>query len=86
MPGLAEMEQWAIDHMNADHAEAIGLYASHYAKLTGDGWTITGFDAEGIDLAHGDSIGRVWFERPLTSAGESAPGARRHGQECTGSR
>jgi len=70
--GLADMEQSAVDHMNSDHAEAIGLYAAHYAKQDGGGWRITGLDADGIDMADGDRICRAWYEHPL-----SAPDALR---------
>ena len=71
--GLDAVEQGAIDHMNADHGEAIALYASHHAKLSGTGWSITGFDSEGMDLAGGDRVGRVWFDAPLASAAELRP-------------
>lgn len=68
--GLADAEQSAIDHMNVDHAEAIKLYARHFAKIGGDGWRITGIDAEGVDIASGDQSRRFWFERPLAAADE----------------
>lgn len=70
VPALADMEQSAIDHMNADHADAVGLYAAHYGKLAGNNWTITGFDAEGADLLNGDKIGRIWFKHPLIDGRE----------------
>ncbi|UVK40874.1 HugZ family protein [Mesorhizobium sp. AR10] len=65
---LAAGEQSALDHMNADHLDAIAVYARHFAKAKGDGWTLTGFDAEGMDLASGDSICRVFFPEPLKTA------------------
>lgn len=71
--GFADFEQSAIDHMNADHADAIALYANHHAKLSGDGWSITGFDAEGMDIASSDKFGRVWFQRPLSTTNELRP-------------
>jgi putative heme iron utilization protein len=66
--GLAESEQGALDHMNSDHLDAVALYARHFAGLEGDGWTISGFDAEGIDLINGDRTGRVWFPFSLETA------------------
>ena len=36
----------------------------------GDGWSLTGIDAEGIDIACGDDFRRVFFAEPLGSAGE----------------
>ncbi len=65
---LAITEQSALDHMNADHLDAIAVYANHYARMEGDGWVITGFDADGMDLASGDRVSRVFFPEPLSSA------------------
>lgn len=65
---LDASEQGALDHMNSDHRDAIDLYARHYAGATGDGWTVTGFDADGMDLARGDEVRRVFFPEPLASA------------------
>jgi putative heme iron utilization protein len=67
---LAASEQPALDHMNADHLDAIAVYARHFAKAAGDGWIMTGIDLEGIDLACGDEVRRVFFPMPLGSAGE----------------
>jgi putative heme iron utilization protein len=65
---LAETEPSAIEHMNDDHAEAVGLYAEHFAKAEPGKWRLAGVDAEGIDLVNGDDVRRVWFETELTSA------------------
>ncbi|TIL69514.1 MAG: HugZ family protein, partial [Mesorhizobium sp.] len=70
---LAEGEQSALDHMNADHLDAIAVYARHFAKAEGDGWVATGFDAEGMDLAAGDALCRVFFPEPLKAARELRP-------------
>jgi putative heme iron utilization protein len=67
---LAEREQGAIDHMNADHLDAVAVYARQFAKASGDGWIITGFDSEGIDIASGDEAQRVFFPEPLASAAD----------------
>jgi heme iron utilization protein len=65
---LIESESGAITHMNADHAEAVRLYA---AKLLGaeDGpWRLTGLDPEGLDLTLGDATLRLPFpERVITA-------------------
>jgi putative heme iron utilization protein len=68
--GLAEGEQPALDHMNSDHLDAIAVYARHYAGASGDGWRVTGFDAEGMDIASGDEVRRIFFPAPLSTAGE----------------
>lgn len=66
--GLAAAEQSAIDHMNADHKEAVDAYARAFAGARALGWTITAIDAEGLDIALGDDSRRVFFGAPLESA------------------
>ncbi len=70
---LAASEQSALDHMNADHLDAIAVYAHHFARAEGDGWTMIGFDAEGMDLALGDAVCRVCFPQPLKVARDLRP-------------
>ncbi|TPI22903.1 HugZ family protein [Mesorhizobium sp. B3-2-1] len=70
---LAGSEQSAIEHMNADHLEAIAVYARHFAKASGDGWTIAGLDADGMDLVSGDNVCRVFFAQPLINVSELRP-------------
>ncbi|AMY02054.1 HugZ family protein [Mesorhizobium ciceri] len=67
---LAAREQSAIDHMNADHLDAIAVYAQHFAKVSGNGWRIAGLDADGMDLVSGDDACRVFYPQPLGAAGE----------------
>ncbi len=67
---IAGAEQSALDHMNADHREAIDIYAGHFGKLAGKGWTLSGFDPEGMDLALGDETGRVLFPQQLGEAAD----------------
>jgi putative heme iron utilization protein len=67
---LAGSEQSALDHMNADHRDAIALYARHFGRAAGDGWIATGFDADGMDLATPEATCRVFFPRPLQAASE----------------
>jgi putative heme iron utilization protein len=68
--GLAESEQSALDHINSDHLDAIKVYARHYGKASGDAWRITGFDAEGMDIAAGDDTRRIFFPKRLSAAGD----------------
>ncbi|UVK47084.1 HugZ family protein [Mesorhizobium sp. AR07] len=70
---LSASEQSAIDHMNADHLDAIAVYAQHFARAAGNGWTIAGFDADGMDLVSGDDVCRVFFPQPLAAARELRP-------------
>jgi heme iron utilization protein len=67
---LLEAEQGAVEHMNADHREAMNLYAT---KLLGAGaadWSCTGCDPDGIDLQAGTATLRVDFPERVTGAGE----------------
>jgi putative heme iron utilization protein len=66
---LLEAEAGAIDHMNADHAEACRLYAT---KLLGgpDGdWACVGVDPEGIELQQGRMALRLFFPQRVTAPG-----------------
>lgn len=70
---VLEFEQRALDHMNADHADAVENFAVHFAGAETGGWVLTGIDPEGIDLAKGDAVRRVFFDVPLRDAGEMRP-------------
>ena len=62
---LLEAEQGAIDHMNADHRDAMNLYAT---KLLGAGtadWSCTGCDPDGLDLQAGTKALRLDFPRRI---------------------
>lgn len=69
---LATREQSAIDHMNKDHCDAVAIYARQLAGQAGDGWIVTGLDADGVDIARGFVAGRVFFPQPLASADDLA--------------
>ncbi|HEV8677759.1 MAG TPA: DUF2470 domain-containing protein [Stellaceae bacterium] len=58
---LAAAEAEIVAHMNADHPEAIALYAGRLLGLPGDGWRMTGIDPEGLDL-----------RRPMDAGGDTA--------------
>lgn len=59
---LSDAEAGILDHMNADHADAVALYAEKLAGQPAGKWSLTGIDPEGIDLAAGDLTARVWFD------------------------
>ena len=64
---LLEAEQGAVEHMNADHSDAIQLYAT---KLLGAGpaeWRCTGCDPDGIDLQAGMTALRLDFPRRIVT-------------------
>lgn len=62
---LVEAEADAIAHMNADHAEAVALYATRLAGMKAAAWRVTGIDPDGLDLAAGDLCARVDFPAPV---------------------
>lgn len=73
LEGLLDFEGGAVAHMNEDHADAVALYAQAFCKAAAGDWVLTGLDPEGLDLQLGDRVERLWFEAPLTAAGEMRP-------------
>ncbi|MFI5012129.1 MAG: HugZ family protein [Hyphomicrobiales bacterium] len=67
---LIAAEEEALAHMNADHAEAIGLYATALLGAEAGRWRLVGIDPEGCDLACGDERRRLAFPRPLDTPEE----------------
>lgn len=64
---LIEAEEGAVEHMNADHADAIRLYATALLGAKDGAWRISGLDPDGCDLALGDKALRLNFDEPVTS-------------------
>jgi heme iron utilization protein len=58
---IVEIEESAVEHMNADHADAVRLYATKLLGETDGAWQATGVDPEGLDLALGDRTVRLSF-------------------------
>jgi heme oxygenase (biliverdin-IX-beta and delta-forming) len=67
---LLEAEYSAVLHMNADHREALGLYATRLLGAAPGDWCCSGIDPEGIDLQAGNSVERLDFPVRVTSPGE----------------
>lgn len=67
---VLEAEQGAIDHMNADHRDAINLYATVLLGAEPDDWRCTGCDPDGIDLQGGAKTLRLDFPERVTGPGE----------------
>lgn len=73
LPDLAAAEDGIVSHMNEDHSDAVQLYAGKLLGLGGEGWKMTGIDAEGIDMRRVGDVARLPFDAPLASAGEARP-------------
>ncbi|HTR86299.1 MAG TPA: DUF2470 domain-containing protein [Reyranella sp.] len=74
VPPLSELaggEEGIVAHMNEDHSDAVQDYAAGLLGLPGAGWTMTGIDAEGIDLRRGGDVARLAFALPLAAAGDA---------------
>ncbi len=65
---LPAAEAEILQHMNADHRDAINVYAIALAKRAGGGWRMTGIDRDGIDLRSGANTARVGFDAPVDDA------------------
>lgn len=66
--GTAAIEHGAVVHMNADHADAIALYAQKLARKKPGGWQLLTIDSEGMDLGDGDERARIFYPEPLQRA------------------
>src|SRR5712691_8050947 len=64
---LLAVEEDAVRHMNADHAEAVRLYATKLLGARDAAWRVTGIDPDGLDLALGDRTVRMPFAERVTN-------------------
>ena len=67
---LIAAEAGAVAHMNADHADALALYARVIAGQPAGVWVATGLDPDGMDLACGDLTARLAFPDRITTPGD----------------
>ncbi len=67
---LIAAEAGAVAHMNADHADALALYAQVLAGQPAGAWIATGLDPDGMDLACEDLTARVAFPSRITTPGD----------------
>lgn len=63
-------EESAVAHMNADHAEALALYATKFCGMADGAWTATGIDPDGLDLRAGAARARLDFPEKVRTGGE----------------
>jgi putative heme iron utilization protein len=72
---LVDAEPDIIAHMNADHADAVALYATELAgRPPGDpasAWRMCGIDPEGADLLQCTNAARIEFPNRISSPAEA---------------
>jgi putative heme iron utilization protein len=64
---LLEAEQGAIEHMNADHRDAMNLYATNLLGAEQADWRCTGCDPDGMDMQAGAQTLRLDFPERVTN-------------------
>jgi heme oxygenase (biliverdin-IX-beta and delta-forming) len=67
---LMEAEQGAIAHMNADHSDAVSLYATRLLGAEAADWRCTGCDPDGLDMQAGGTVLRLDFPARVTGPDE----------------
>ena len=67
---LVEAEQSAVAHMNADHRDALNLYATQLLDAETADWICSGCDPDGIDLQAERRTLRLDFPERVTGPGE----------------
>jgi putative heme iron utilization protein len=71
---LLEAEAGAVAHMNADHRDALNLYATRLLGADAGDWRCSGCDPDGIDLAARFSGSRDRTRRTAQDAGQACRG------------
>jgi putative heme iron utilization protein len=69
LPAFGDLERSALEHMNADHVDALSLYATALCGMPPGRWRATGLDPDGLDLALGDATARVSFPERIEEPG-----------------
>lgn len=68
---LAAAEADILAHMNADHADAVALYATRLLGLPSGAWRLTGVDPEGCDLGLAGQSARLDFATRVEDADQA---------------
>jgi len=58
---FVDVEESALGHMNADHLDAVRLYATKLAQKEDGPWRVSGIDPDGMTLLAGDRTARIPF-------------------------
>jgi putative heme iron utilization protein len=65
---LVAAEPGIVTHMNADHADAVDLFAARLLRRQDAGWRMAGIDPEGIDMRYEGQTARLDFPQPVLDA------------------
>lgn len=65
---MADCESAVIEHMNANHADAIALFANKLLGKRGKAWKMIGIDPDGLDLKLKNNFARLNFDEPVHDA------------------
>jgi len=68
---LLAAEPGIIEHMNADHADTVRLYATRLAGAPEGFWRMSGIDPEGCDLICEGDARRIRFKALIATPGEA---------------
>lgn len=68
---LDEAESGIVSHMNADHRDALTLYATVFAGASDGDWRMSGIDPEGFDLVNAGTRVRISFAESIRSSGDA---------------
>ncbi|MFG1382319.1 HugZ family pyridoxamine 5'-phosphate oxidase [Xanthobacter versatilis] len=78
VPGAALLTDWSgaealaagadgvIAHMNADHSDAVGLYATVLLGAPEGAWRMVAVDPEGCEISSGELVRRLEFSQRVT--------------------
>ena len=67
--GLVAGERGAVEHMNADHVDALALYAAGAGGDADLPWRLSGLDPEGLDLMSGERTARAIYPDLVSDMG-----------------
>jgi heme iron utilization protein len=68
---FAAAEPSILSHMNEDHSDVLGVWATRMLKQPAGSWTIIACDPEGCDLSCDGRIQRLDFTTPLQEPGNA---------------
>jgi len=68
---LASMENEILEHMNADHSEALTAICRHLHGVEANPAHMIGIDADGFDVRYAERLLRCDFTQPIEHAGQA---------------